>query len=230
MLTILIIFQLVTFAFLTTSATEECAYVDYLGKTFNITEVGCPSNHICNEKRVIKVTYIEIPLYFYRDMRDDEHQMGKEHKVLQKPVHGLLRRCCGTCANIQQVKILNNTGELSLASMNGSDFIYPILSTASREKMYGYYYLPFVDVPDMMYISEPPEVGLLNLLVHVYPICIVSVLLCVVAGFVGWLCEYQRNEEEFPRGFLIGWYEGVWWAFVSMTTVRKSFKKFPITP
>ena len=28
-----------------------------------------------------------------------------------------------------------------------------------------------------------------------------------------------ENDEEFPRSFLIGWYEGFWWAFISMTTV-----------
>ena len=31
--------------------------------------------------------------------------------------------------------------------------------------------------------------------------------------------ETYFNEEEFPRSFSKGAYEGFWWAFVSMTTV-----------
>ena len=27
------------------------------------------------------------------------------------------------------------------------------------------------------------------------------------------------NEEEFPRRFMVGWFEGIWWSFISMTTV-----------
>lgn len=37
-----------------------------------------------------------------------------------------------------------------------------------------------------------------------------------------WFSLFQEtyfNEEEFPRSFTKGTYEGFWWAFVSMTTV-----------
>ena len=168
MFTRIVILHLISFVSICNAASEECSYVDYLGKEFNITEVGCPSNNICNEQRVVKVTYIEMPLYFYKEMKNFEKNNPGD---LQKPVHQLLRRCCGTCANIKQVKILKNMGEVTLSSMNGSDSIYPILSTASKEKKYGYYYIPFVDIPGMMYISEPTKGSLFDLLQHVFPIC-----------------------------------------------------------
>ena len=38
-------------------------------------------------------------------------------------------------------------------------------------------------------------------------------------GFVCWLFETWGNPEEFSRTFLIGWFEGFWWSFVTMTTV-----------
>ena len=31
--------------------------------------------------------------------------------------------------------------------------------------------------------------------------------------------ETWGNKEEFPRSFLIGWFEGIWWGFISMSTV-----------
>ena len=31
--------------------------------------------------------------------------------------------------------------------------------------------------------------------------------------------ETWENREEFPRGFILGWFEGIWWSFITMTTV-----------
>ena len=115
--------------------------------------------------------------------------------------------------------MLNNIGELTSSKLNGSDFIYPILSLAGRTKVYGHQYIPLVDIPGMMYASHPPSSNLGDLFIQVFPICIINTLLCVVAGFVCWLLEARKNEKEFPKGFFIGWCEGFWWAFVSMTTV-----------
>ena len=85
--------------------------------------------------------------------------------------------------------------------------------------MYGQYYVPLIDIPGLMYAREPPKVSLSDLFLQILPIGVVCIFLCLVAGFVIWMLETWKNEEEFPRGFLIGWYEGIWWAFVSMTTV-----------
>ena len=200
------------------NASEECVYVDHIGKQFDIEKIGCPQNNVCNETRTITIRYIELPNYFYKEMKNEEYRR-EQISPHQKPVHQLLRRCCGTCANISQLDVLNNIGELTPETMKDADFIYPVFSKASRERMYGYYYLPLIDAPDMMYTTEPEKYSLVKLLIEVLPICIVAISLCVVAGFICWLLECRTNEEEFPSNFLIGWYEGFWWAFVSMTTV-----------
>ena len=160
-------FQFVVFVCLIhavhTNASDECSYVDYLGKQFDINKVGCPENSICNSSRVINVTYINFPLYFYDTMKDDEN---KSNDDLQKPVHQLLRRCCGTCANINQLKIISNMEELTPSTIKKSDFIYPIFSTSSKEKMYGYFYVPLIDIPGLMYATEPPKVNISDLFIQ----------------------------------------------------------------
>ena len=44
-------------------------------------------------------------------------------------------------------------------------------------------------------------------------------MMAMVSGFVCWLLETWGNREEFSRPFFIGWFEGFWWSFVSLTTV-----------
>ena len=46
----------------------------------------------------------------------------------------------------------------------------------------------------------------------------VLVLVIVVAGHVVWLLERHRNDQ-FPRRYLTGVWEGIWWAAVTVTTV-----------
>ena len=41
----------------------------------------------------------------------------------------------------------------------------------------------------------------------------------IMSGFITWIIETWENHEEFPRSFLVGWFEGFWWSFISMTTV-----------
>ena len=197
-------------------ASEECEYLDYLGKRLNVSDIECPGNSFCNSSRVINVQYISHPMYFYPGMKNEERTSSYE--TFQKPVHQLLRRCCG-CLRINEMQHLNTIAQLDFTVSKDADFIFPIFSTASTEKMHGYYFIPLIDIPGMMYASEPPKVDIINMFNQVFPICLVNILLCVVAGFVGWLTETWGNIEEFPRGFLRGWYNGSWWAFISMTTV-----------
>jgi ABC-type amino acid transport substrate-binding protein len=44
------------------------------------------------------------------------------------------------------------------------------------------------------------------------------VLVIIVAGHVIWLLERRRNDD-FPRDYLHGVWEGIWWAAVTVTTV-----------
>ena len=51
-----------------------------------------------------------------------------------------------------------------------------------------------------------------------WPVILICLMFAALAGFVCWISETWTNEQ-FPRSFLIGWFEGFWWSFITMTTV-----------
>ena len=84
--------------------------------------------------------------------------------------------------------------------------------------MHGYYFIPVLQPGDAIYVTrDENNISILSLL-RLYPVIIITLLMTVIAGFFAWILETWRNMEEFPRAFFIGWFEGFWWSFVSMTT------------
>ncbi|XP_068679124.1 uncharacterized protein [Montipora foliosa] len=63
------------------------------------------------------------------------------------------------------------------------------------------------------------DIAMSRLVENTWPIMVFTILLAGISGMCVWILETFFNEEEFPRSFTRGTYEGFWWAFVSMTTV-----------
>ena len=56
-------------------------------------------------------------------------------------------------------------------------------------------------------------------LAEMWPLLCIGLVLALIAGFFVWILDTWHNQDEFPRPFLIGVFEGFWWSFISMTTV-----------
>ena len=100
--------------------------------------------------------------------------------------------------------------------------MFPVLGRSSSYKFYGYYFIPYVEPPILYYITAKDNETLTHLLrvcLEMWPLIIICLLFVVIAGFIGWGLETKFNMEEFPRDFMSGWFEGIWWSFISMTTV-----------
>ena len=182
---------------------KTCIYMEYHGKELNASDIGCPDNEIC--KRTFNISYIYLPPYDSGDM---------------EWIETILKKCCGTCAKYEKINNFLNITEVTPSSINSSDFIFPFLSSVTTTKLYGFYYLPYIDAPKALYVTRTDEeITLFKSILQLYPLIIICLLLAVVSGFIAWIIETWSNKEEFPRAFLIGWFDGVWWSFISMTTV-----------
>ena len=185
---------------------KTCVYVDYHGKGLNANDIGCPDNEIC--KRTFSISYINLPPYHLVEVEG------------LNCIEEMLTKCCGTCAKYKVINHFSNITEVTPSSINSSDFIFPFLASVTTKVLHGFYFLPYINAPKSFYITRrDEEITLFKSILRLYPLIIVCLLLAFVSGFIAWIIETWSNEVQFPRPFIIGWFEGVWWSFISMTTV-----------
>ena len=134
----------------------------------------------------------------------------------------VVQMCCGYCTNVRVVNTVGKISDVTKAVMNTSHFVFPVLGRQDTPMLYGYRFLPLIEPPHLFYITHKQH-DLMNKLLmsclSMYPLLIVCALMVIVSGVLCWFMETWTNKDEFPRGFLTGWFEGVWWSFISMTTV-----------
>lgn len=162
----------------------------------------CPSNHICRKQFQVSIIQNLLPYSSY-------------------PIKRVIEHCCGVCTNLSPIKYLQNITELTPRAINQSDFILPLLGS-STYSLHGYHFIPVVRAPLVVYISvreKPILQQVFKSCLQLYPLIVVLFLLTLISGFIVWLIERRNNECQFPRSLLVGWFEGIWYSFISVSTV-----------
>lgn len=137
-------------------------------------------------------------------------------------VEHLVHTCCGNCTRLVTVNTFHNITQVTDESANTSHFIFPVLGRYAEESLYNYHFIPLVKVPSLYHITAKADNVLDQLLdscLRMWPVLIILILMVAISGFIAWALETGVNKEEFPRSFLIGWFEGFWWSFITMSTV-----------
>ena len=80
---------------------------------------------------------------------------------------------------------------MSKSTINSSDFVYPILASATTTRLHGFHYLHYQDVPDVLYITRVHGWDFLESLFKLYPLMITSLQ---GSGFIAWIIETYRVQ------------------------------------
>lgn len=183
---------------------DKCMYIDYRGRNqSDDSGLNCTLSRICQKQ--FRISYIQIPPYSTAEL-----------------LESMIKKCCGKCTRIKLEKQFLNISETSFAAFNNSDFILPFIGRSTAKSLYGYLFIPIVDVPNVFLftpkhrsIIEELILGCLNL----YPMIVLCLLMAAISGFIVWILETWHEPHQFPRAFLPGVFEGFWYSLVSMTTV-----------
>ncbi|KAL9981438.1 hypothetical protein ACROYT_G010144 [Oculina patagonica] len=168
-----------------------------------------------------------------------EFESGKVKGILGLYLHKIIKNCfikspeCRLSASVFRMKVFNDTASFfSDIEENKTDLAFPISSPRKKNmsdesytgpNMHFEVFIKSVEYSLIMDVKnfnrKMNDIVFAALLVSVWPIVVFTLLIAGISGIFVWILETYFNEEEFPRSFTKGSYEGFWWAFVSMTTV-----------
>eukprot|EP00794_Sanderia_malayensis_P003192 gene3192-3664_t len=188
------------------SAVEKDDSLDFLG--------------VASKKRKCKDVYTaawwEYPPYVYQT--DTNQVSGIFPKLMRLMAQG----CCQSKVNVSFAYVLATRNEAVEQVVNGSaDFVLPLILKPGKTKFLSFPFVPFVDSPGVaFYTASSMSAGdsLVKVLLVSFPILVYSLIMSLIVGTLFWIFEYQ-DDREFGLSILNKLQDGVWWAFVSMTTV-----------
>ena len=195
-----------------TTVKETCKYINSQENTLkedvDYSKIECVHNRICRKE--FKLTYIIHPPYYML------HTDGTNGHPLWNGINDMLRKCCGNCIQYHEKHILQNMSVLSAKAVDESDIVYPVLASSTTENLYGFHFMPYSSPSTFIFVTKPKYSLFKSIFVNILPGIVILLLLSVVSGFIIWMLE---NDNQFNPSFFRGWMEGIWWSFISITTI-----------
>ncbi|XP_068675372.1 phosphatidylinositol phosphatase PTPRQ-like [Montipora foliosa] len=136
---------------------------------------------------------------------------------LSNIIESLVADVCGICYAFNKTRFVPATKDAQI------DF--PVVTShgfASTESAF----VPVIQVPGLAVVQRKtePELGAMEKVMAYsvfgsWPIMAISTVLTILAGLLIWALDTSANAEEFPSRFCKGFGNGLWWAFITMTTL-----------
>lgn len=140
----------------------------------------------------------------------------------------MLHVCCNSKTTVKFGKVLGSIRDLESQPDQPSkayDFSFPITGKRLADESFkGLPYIPFVQAPRVALLvrdemEDTKTSQLMKTVFKAWPILVFILVAATLSGIIIWLLDRLKNPDEFPRPFIVGAWEGFWWAFVTMTTV-----------
>ena len=150
-------------------------------------------------------------------------------KLLEQQIPDMLMKCCGDCTYTEtQVEDINTVLTDDSTLLKSSDIIYPVFGLQTSTRLYGFWFIPFMQVSPGLYIlkqksHENITADIMESITNLWTLIVILVIFALLSGFMIWLFETWTNPENFSQSFAAGLSDGFWLAYISMTTGNTSF-------
>ncbi|KAK3717533.1 hypothetical protein QZH41_013793, partial [Actinostola sp. cb2023] len=148
----------------------------------------------------------------------------------------LTTKCCGACAEHPRTEIdFTNSSSQSAALKSNENQVrrdieevtemhFPITGRDGQMVYNDFAFVPLVESGGTVFMTMVDEPGKKARMVvasvfSLWPMCMAVFVSAFFAGILMWLMDTFFNTEEFPRSPFRGIMEGMWWAFITMTTL-----------
>ncbi|XP_015757030.1 PREDICTED: protein sidekick-1-like, partial [Acropora digitifera] len=168
----------------------------------------------------------------YANVTDD----GKPGQIIPSILQRMVDECCGSCDAYERTVVDFKTDGLGkksgkkssrflLESLDTStDFTFPVHGNSLQDSYKGGYgYVPVIESSGVAFIVSPnaseTQSTTFASLMRCLPVLLLPMVTASAAGIVIWIGERTENSNDFYPSFVEGSWEGLWWAFVTMTTL-----------
>ncbi|XP_022795633.1 uncharacterized protein LOC111334203 [Stylophora pistillata] len=196
---------------------------------------GTPSSVIfaetCNCYRKLHTNYWLNPPYMA------EGAIGNASGIFPPILHLVVRSCCGECKqhgyteidfrysgrNFSAKKSSEKKVREAIDDPNELSFpVYGRMEQSDYSNEYGF--APLVQSAGVSFIVAGDEPGaaakmVVKAVFNLWPLIVTVFISAFFSGIVMWLMDFFFNAQEFPSSLIRGPIEGMWWAFVTMTTL-----------
>ncbi|EDO45791.1 predicted protein [Nematostella vectensis] len=178
-----------------------------------------PIPPVCNKSR-FTICWRSNPPYIFRDKNTT-----KVTGILPEILQDMLNRC--KCPNNELIfthQVQSEKGLQNCTTMDDVSFVMPFRPYRegdTRERRY----LTFVESPGIVLVvnrnalTDQAKSKVLKEVLQVWTVAVLIIMLAAIFGIVVWFLDMRKNPEEFPRSVYPGLFDGLWWAFVTLTTV-----------
>ncbi|XP_066931222.1 uncharacterized protein [Clytia hemisphaerica] len=177
---------------------------------------------LCN--KTFKVAYADFPPYVFQD------EKGNVKGLIPIFFQKIFNETCCLGQGMKFEYLPEKTHKQLVMDQHNysiaADLAIPIPNFRDVDYYTGMYYSTIlyndhVDVAGVLEPREPADkmTSLFKSLIQTWPLLLMTVAMAIGSGSIVWILDNKTNNEQFPEHFPDGMAEGIWWAFVSMTTV-----------